>query len=81
MESKLHRTAPGFGALALSSLMLSAAIPSTHAVGRVVAWGLDNYGQVSQPPTGHDFIEISVGGVHRVTMRSDGSLAVWSSQN
>lgn len=45
--------------------------------GSVVAWGLDNNNQVSNVPTGTDFIDIAAGAIHSVALKQDGSIVAW----
>ena len=47
------------------------------AFAKVVSWGDDEYGQVSNTPTGSDFTQVSVGDRHSVALRTDGSLVSW----
>ncbi len=57
------------------SVWLAAATPAR--AGTIVAWGRDDYGQVSGVPDGDDFIAISAGGNFSLGLRSDGSIAAW----
>lgn len=45
--------------------------------GSLVAWGYDEYGQVSEAPTTGMYSAIAAGAVHSVAVRSDGSLVAW----
>ena len=41
------------------------------------SWGDDSYGQVSNSPTGDDFIAISGGAYHSLALKGDGSIVSW----
>ena len=45
--------------------------------GSLVSWGNNTYSQVSNTPSGNDFIQASAGGWHSVALRSDGTLVSW----
>lgn len=45
--------------------------------GPLVAWGIDNKGQVSDVPAGNNFVNVTGGWEHAVALRSDGTLAAW----
>ncbi len=47
--------------------------------GSLVSWGYNGNGQVSNTPSGSDFIEIGCGpsAYHSLALRSDGSIAAW----
>jgi hypothetical protein len=51
------------------------------ADGSLVAWGRDNYDQVSLTPGGNDFVAIDAGYYHNVALKSDGSLVAWGRDN
>src|SRR5262245_5279189 len=51
-------------------------LSSLHG-GTIVAWGDDTHGQVSNAPTGSDFIAIQGGGFYGLALRADGSIAAW----
>jgi hypothetical protein len=42
----------------------------------IIAWGLNNYGQLNVPE-GNDFVDVAAGKYHGLAIRSDGSLAAW----
>ena len=44
---------------------------------RIVAWGDDGSGQVSDTPAGDDFVAIAAGGFHGLALRADGSIVAW----
>ena len=44
---------------------------------QIVSWGWNDYGQVSNTPTGYGFIAISAGAVHSLALRTDGSIVAW----
>ncbi|MCK5785925.1 MAG: T9SS type A sorting domain-containing protein [Candidatus Sabulitectum sp.] len=52
-------------------------IVSVSFAGHLVGWGSDNYGQVSNIPTGEDFIQASCGSCHAIALRSDSTLVAW----
>src|SRR5262245_29807454 len=67
--------------LSLAALLLSLDSSSAWAapVGKIVAWGGNEFGQTNVPP-GNDFVAIDAGqGYHCLALRSDGSLAGWGS--
>ena len=43
--------------------------------GRVIAWGLNNYGQCNVPD--EYFVQICAGAYHNLGLRSDGSIVAW----
>ncbi|MBW6515047.1 MAG: T9SS type A sorting domain-containing protein [Candidatus Cloacimonetes bacterium] len=43
----------------------------------IVAWGRDNYGQITDVPEGSDFIAIAAKGDHSLALRQNGSLVAW----
>ncbi|MHC4489196.1 MAG: RCC1 domain-containing protein, partial [Planctomycetota bacterium] len=43
----------------------------------LVAWGNDDYGQVSDKPEGSDFISVAAGLYHGLALKSDGSIVGW----
>jgi CSLREA domain-containing protein len=45
--------------------------------GTLVAWGSDEWGQVSNTPAGSGFVAADAGSFHVVALRSDGTLASW----
>ena len=45
--------------------------------GTIVAWGYDNKAQVSDTPSGNNFVAIAAGHYHNVALTSDGSLVSW----
>lgn len=51
-------------------------IPSIPS-GSIIAWGLDDHGQVSNTPEGDDFIAVSANQKHSLALRRDGSIAAW----
>jgi hypothetical protein len=48
--------------------------------GFIVAWGYDNYGQVSNAPEGDDFVAVGAGAYHGLALRSDGTIVGWGPQ-
>jgi CSLREA domain-containing protein len=47
--------------------------------GTLVAWGSDEWGQVSNTPAGSGFVAADAGSFHIVALRSDGTLVSWGS--
>src|SRR6056297_3199121 len=45
--------------------------------GSIVAWGLDENGQVSHLPEGDDYVAVSAGNRQSLALRQNGSLASW----
>lgn len=43
----------------------------------IIAWGRDDYGQVSDVPDGNEFIAVAAGKRHCLALKSDGSLVGW----
>jgi hypothetical protein len=44
---------------------------------RVHAWGSDQFGQSSTPPSVREAFKVSAGGYHSAALRADGSVACW----
>ena len=59
------------------SIDLVQAIAVPGWAGSLMAWGYDDYGQVSNTPAGDDFVVVSVGTYHNVVLKSNGSLISW----
>ena len=54
--------------------------------GRIVAWGITSggsydYGQVTDTPSGTDFVAVAVGWYHSLALKSDGSIVGWGYDN
>ncbi len=47
----------------------------------IIAWGRDDYGQVSDVPDGNEFIAVAAGKRHCLALKSDGSLVGWGYNN
>jgi alpha-tubulin suppressor-like RCC1 family protein len=45
--------------------------------GSIACWGWDEIGQVSNAPTGQNFIQVSAGGYHNCALKNDGSIVCW----
>ena len=45
--------------------------------GSIYTWGLDTWGQVSNKPSGSDFIAVSGGEYHSIALRANGKIEVW----
>lgn len=45
--------------------------------GSIVAWGLDNFGMISNAPAGTGFVQVAAGYNHAAALRSDGSIVSW----
>lgn len=45
--------------------------------GRVVVWGSDRYGQITNRPTETGFVAIAAGNNHAIALRADGSVVCW----
>jgi hypothetical protein len=56
---------------------VESSMASSQPRGRLVAWGYDFAGQVSNAPAGDDFVMASAGLRHGVALRANGSLASW----
>ncbi|MFN0199740.1 MAG: hypothetical protein ACKVT0_23550, partial [Planctomycetaceae bacterium] len=63
-----------FGLMCVAVL---AASPQLSHAGAIVAWGIDDFGQVSGVPTGGDFIAIAGGACNGYALRADGSIVAW----
>ena len=59
------------------SIVLLHAIAVPGWAGSLVAWGLDDSGQVSNTPVGNDFVAVAAGLRYSVVLKSDGSLVAW----
>ncbi|MFN9269672.1 MAG: PEP-CTERM sorting domain-containing protein [Planctomycetaceae bacterium] len=65
--------------LGLACLVTMGSTAQIAVAGSIVAWGNDDYGQVSGTPTGTGFTAIASGGFHGYALRADGSIAAWGS--
>jgi alpha-tubulin suppressor-like RCC1 family protein len=45
--------------------------------GYIVGWGADGEGEVSNKPSGNDFVAVRAGHSHSLALRSDGTVAAW----
>src|SRR5690554_4794631 len=54
---------------------------SAQAQGRLISWGGDNRGQVSNSPEGNDFVDADAGYYHSIALKSDGSILVWGTDS
>ena len=62
----------------LPALALLVLVPNGMAQnGPIVSWGDDSQGQVSNTPTGNDFVSIAGGGSHSLALKTDGSIVSW----
>ena len=58
-----------------------------HAIATVgwsdelLAWGSDDYGVVSNAPSGNDFVAVACGALHGVAIKSDDSLIAWGNDS
>ncbi len=43
----------------------------------VIAWGLDDSGDIDNTPAGNDYVAIAAGATHSLALKSDGSLVAW----
>ncbi len=43
----------------------------------IIAWGNDDYNQVSNVPAGADFIDVAAGKRHGLALKSDGTICAW----
>src|SRR5688572_11678707 len=59
-----------------ASTLLVVLVPSPDAQ-TIVAWGNNDYGQVSSIPAGADFTQVAAGNDHSVALRADGTIASW----
>ena len=50
-------------------------------IGDVVAWGQDDYGQVSGIPSGLKAIQIAAGFQHSLALTADGDVVAWGQDN
>ncbi len=64
----------GTGFVEVSSSLHSVALKTD---GSLVSWGNDLFRQVSDTPTGKDFVSVSATGYHSVALKTDGSLVSW----
>jgi hypothetical protein len=64
------------------AVVLAVCVPvlSAAQAGKVVAWGINDYGQ-TQAPSGDDFVAIAAGGYHCLALRTDGSIAGWGNDD
>ncbi|MDO9495590.1 MAG: HYR domain-containing protein [Nocardioides sp.] len=67
-------------------LVVVGTIPTTTyaaaPAGTVVAWGQNDNGQVTVPPTlAGDVVAVAGGGVHSLALRTDGTVAAWGSNS
>ena len=66
-------------------LALLGLAPAASAQGptplRVVAWGEDDFGEVSDSPTDANYIAIAGGLDHSLALRSDGMVVAWGRDN
>jgi len=53
------------------------AIGTLRAGYKIIAWGNDGDGIVSNVPEGNDFVDVAAGKYHALAIRSNGSLAAW----
>ena len=67
--------------LVLALSFLGGQQASWAAQGTIEAWGWDKYGQVTNAPSGNDFIQVAAGPWHSVAMHADGSLESWGRDN
>lgn len=50
---------------------------AAEVVRRIVSWGTNDDGLVTQSPTGGSYLAVAAGAHHSVALRSDGSLTAW----
>jgi len=60
----------------LATVVLFIFSPSTFA-DMIVAWGVNDYGLVSNVPLGDDFTSVTAGAFHGLALKEDGSFASW----
>ena len=48
---------------------------------QIVSWGWNDYGQVSNTPTGYGFVAVAGGGDHSLALKTDGSVVSWGYDN
>jgi len=65
--------------LGVACLVTMGSTAQIAVAGSIVAWGNDDYGQVSNTPTGTGFTAIASGANHGYALRADGSIAAWGS--
>jgi hypothetical protein len=53
--------------------------PALKSDGRVIAWGRNDFGQLSVPANLTNAVAIAAGGAHALALRSDGTLTAWGS--
>ncbi|MGE5294994.1 MAG: hypothetical protein ACM3VT_09205 [Solirubrobacterales bacterium] len=68
--------------LTIRGVLLAAAFVNLCAIGssfagELRAWGLDRDGQVSNVPTGSDFVAVAAGDAHGLALKSDGTVVAW----
>lgn len=61
----------------LLAACVSAGICDNATAGELRAWGADYDGQVTQAPTGGDYVAIAVGDAHGLALRPDGAVVAW----
>jgi hypothetical protein len=59
------------------SLSQFALFEPINTAGRSVAWGNNDYGQVSDVPAGNDFVAVSAGRGHCLALEANGSVIGW----
>jgi hypothetical protein len=73
-RQRLRSLTDGFAAL----LFIIAAAPCANAQGSLVSWADSSH--ISEPPTG-TFTAVAAGNMHRLAIRTDGTLASWGLDN
>ena len=63
--------------LGVACLVTMGSTAQIAVAGSIVAWGYDEYSQVSNTPTGTGFTAIDSGAFHGYALRADGSIAAW----
>ena len=62
------------------SLVCATALAASASAGTILAWGYDNFNEVTNVPAGNDFVAITGNlGYNGYALRTDGSIAAWGS--
>jgi alpha-tubulin suppressor-like RCC1 family protein len=77
-SAKRHVWITGVGIVLALGLLLAG---ETAWAGTIYSWGLDNYGQVGNTPSGPGFAAIAAGPYHNLALQHDGSIVSWGNHD